>query len=116
MFESDEFDNKKVEPPVGHEAFSAVETSATKTRRKQRKPKNQASTKVRGKQRDLKSRVSEESETAFILVNTEDSTCEILSEEDLTAAGAKVINDKKLNLFRAVQLEPTITFSNTNHT
>jgi hypothetical protein len=98
MFEDEIEGDKAVGSPTGREAHSTEEQPAARPRRKQRGPKPQA---------------PNGPETAIILVNTADMTCEILSEDDLLTTGARVISDKKLTLYRATPLEPRITFDDT---
>ena len=59
------------------------------------------------KQREVKKR---EPEDVYILANNSEKTFQILVGDELIAAGARVVNDSNLRLYKATPLEPKITF------
>jgi hypothetical protein len=83
------------ESPIEREHSPSGEPGTTQPRRKPRESKKPA---------------SKEPEAVFLLLNTADGSCELLTEDELATAGAKVINAKNFELFKAVRLSPKITF------
>jgi len=92
---SEEANGKPVESPIEREHSQSGEPAATQSRRKPRESKKPA---------------SKEPEAVFLLLSTADGSCELLTEDELATAGAKVINDTSFELFKAVRLSPKITF------
>jgi hypothetical protein len=92
---SEETNDKTVGSAIEDEHSSSGEPGTTQLRRKPRESKKPA---------------SKEPEAVFLLLSTADGSCELLTEDELATAGAKVINDTSFELFKAVRLSPKITF------